>query len=1185
MSVTLYFVQIVERGSKKLPDWLSFDRNTSLLVGVPLEKDVGIHNMRMRACMIEKTNTDCQNKISKSFQIDVVEPLRTEAERGSHLVPVHAGNGNRMRNHGISGTYSSSVHVVKTPKGSLSALFEEGSFSALHEVNYIKDNVYYRHCEFGEITFYASLVLHVESNMNNLEKVFLLDCMSNFLSKDVNAFSLSQYNPSILSLTNKHIISAGPGNVIESLSNSMELSWHVACGKFKHVSDFSKVLQHNIDSGRLTAELGFGIIAWYIFADRRVPNRVKRNGARQTATPSLTQPVPTKMSDLTEFTMLTSISSTLNMDSLSPYTSTSSTVFAAPSAVLTPSASSFPKYSMPSSSHFALVISPSIVSVPVSFVSVSQNFYTPDSTHVIASTDQISDIRPSFTSLQTFVSLPSTSSLSSGSLSTSEVETGVTYPLTPSPLPTASVISLLSLSATSLTEIFSFKNVSESALRPSSVFTSLLYSSLSGHSHILTPSGPFSHLSITSSSTVEHEGLASETSLLISSISHTVSRLYFASLTLVSFPNLSSKLEETSLTTSSLNKEFSTVAFVSLLETVFTADETLPAFVSSPFVTSYTLSLSQVSVVSDTEMSKSFQSISYSSFKSLSLSSSVEISDALTAVPPFSYFMPSVLADSVSSLSAYKSSHQSSILASSPFASSKPISVSSAYISIYLSPSTTVKFLEDSAISSVAAVTFTSFSYISSTSTFTATSRVSAVDNIFSSQYLGTTSSVLHTVKMTSFINSSLMDKQSFSRISSSDFLKFENATPVQNSSGMTTLESLTNTVYSYASVFSSELTSILFIGTTLHTTEIYSSDDQTFSLVTSMLSIYPSISATANLSLLLSASDAVFPSRILQTNLTELASSDSLISSPYFPASSSEAVTMSNSVTSSASEFAMNISSTSYLIAISTESYSSFIRHSISSFISLTYSHHVITSTSSETVLPGSSFHIISSLFEPSSATFNLPDTPISSKLSSSTPHTSTTGTSMTVSLLSFPVAVTSILPTFMHSPFRPTSSSSLGSLHSVTTVSTLSPTSVSIISISSTATTKLEYYTVLSIDTAVLSLTPTPVLPLGSSLIESYSSVTKTLQLSYHSSVTRTELHTNSLSLTDTLSGLTAYVSPVLASVSSSVAVTTSVTSTSKYTSSSTMMTTTGNVYLKMNGYTSRMFIYASHLNGCQL
>lgn len=73
--------KIVERGSKKLPDWLSFDRNTSLLVGVPLEKDVGIHNMRMRACMIEKTNTDCQNKISKSFQIDVVEPLRTEAER------------------------------------------------------------------------------------------------------------------------------------------------------------------------------------------------------------------------------------------------------------------------------------------------------------------------------------------------------------------------------------------------------------------------------------------------------------------------------------------------------------------------------------------------------------------------------------------------------------------------------------------------------------------------------------------------------------------------------------------------------------------------------------------------------------------------------------------------------------------------------------------------------------------------------------------------------------------------------------------------------------------------------------------------------------------------------------------------------------------------------------------------
>ena len=53
--------------------------------------------------MIEKTNTDCENKISRSFQIDVVEPMKTEAERGSHLVPGHDGKGNRPKHYGKPG--------------------------------------------------------------------------------------------------------------------------------------------------------------------------------------------------------------------------------------------------------------------------------------------------------------------------------------------------------------------------------------------------------------------------------------------------------------------------------------------------------------------------------------------------------------------------------------------------------------------------------------------------------------------------------------------------------------------------------------------------------------------------------------------------------------------------------------------------------------------------------------------------------------------------------------------------------------------------------------------------------------------------------------------------------------------------------------------------------------------------
>ena len=294
-------LQIVERGNRKLPEWLSFDKNTSLLVGVPLEKDVGIYTIRMRACFMEKTNTECQNKISRSFQIDVVEPLRAESERGSHTVSMHAGNDNIQMHRGSLDIYPGTMHEILTNKH---------GYSRGHKIQPNKDKIHFRPCESNEITFYASLLLHVKTSLSGFERAILIDCMSKFLSKNVSAFSLSQYNLGLTSAS-KYIIAAGPGNIIESVNNSIELSWHVACGQFEHVSDFSKILQHNIDSGRLTEETNFGIIAWYVYTDKPLPRRMKRNahnGRRQTATPSFTPPLPSTLthSDVTDSAILTS---------------------------------------------------------------------------------------------------------------------------------------------------------------------------------------------------------------------------------------------------------------------------------------------------------------------------------------------------------------------------------------------------------------------------------------------------------------------------------------------------------------------------------------------------------------------------------------------------------------------------------------------------------------------------------------------------------------------------------------------------------------------------------------------------------------------------------------------------------------------------------------------------------------
>lgn len=158
-----------------------------------------------------------------------------------------------------------------------------------------------------EIVFYASLILHVAYNLTDAQKSLMIKKWSDFISKDQNLIFLSRTEAAGLQYDGKYILTAGPGNVIESLRRSVTVSWHLACGFFEQVHDFTRVLQHNIDAGRVSEELGFDVIAWYVYTDRLLPKRVKRQanmGRRRTGTPTISPPVPTTLSD--EFTSMTS---------------------------------------------------------------------------------------------------------------------------------------------------------------------------------------------------------------------------------------------------------------------------------------------------------------------------------------------------------------------------------------------------------------------------------------------------------------------------------------------------------------------------------------------------------------------------------------------------------------------------------------------------------------------------------------------------------------------------------------------------------------------------------------------------------------------------------------------------------------------------------------------------------------
>ncbi|XP_052780906.1 dystroglycan 1-like isoform X2 [Mya arenaria] len=80
-------VKIVEKGVKKLPEWLEYDSNTSVLTGTPGLGDLGVYTMRMRADCIDPAVTFCHDRISRTFHIRVDEPIKSAESRAAPDLP------------------------------------------------------------------------------------------------------------------------------------------------------------------------------------------------------------------------------------------------------------------------------------------------------------------------------------------------------------------------------------------------------------------------------------------------------------------------------------------------------------------------------------------------------------------------------------------------------------------------------------------------------------------------------------------------------------------------------------------------------------------------------------------------------------------------------------------------------------------------------------------------------------------------------------------------------------------------------------------------------------------------------------------------------------------------------------------------------------------------------------------
>ena len=241
-----------------MPLWLYFNHSSNLLIGVPTAIDEGILIIEVTATELNEDNR--QLIATTHFKVHV------QPSRDHHLFWAE--------------DHDPTNAAVKYESSSRNLKVESK-------------------CEWDQNVFHATLVLDASLNeLNAKQRVKLVYKLGNFIFQSVSQVTVSaRQSETVARLLGKHVIVAGPGNAdVTTVHTGVELAWFLGCGeKFTQQQDFVQVIEHNINTGRISKEIGFNIIGWQVI-ETQPPKPIKllrRQKRQATRTPV---PMPTVLS-------------------------------------------------------------------------------------------------------------------------------------------------------------------------------------------------------------------------------------------------------------------------------------------------------------------------------------------------------------------------------------------------------------------------------------------------------------------------------------------------------------------------------------------------------------------------------------------------------------------------------------------------------------------------------------------------------------------------------------------------------------------------------------------------------------------------------------------------------------------------------------------------------------------------
>uniref|UniRef100_A0A3P9QCA5 Dystroglycan 1 n=2 Tax=Poecilia reticulata TaxID=8081 RepID=A0A3P9QCA5_POERE len=233
-------VKVTEVGKDSLPAWLHWDGGSSVLRGLPLEEDKGVH-------YVSVTISNHTSSSSEEFSIEV-----------------HPDD-----------------HFDGDPSAPLS-----GPAAAA------EDPVQPFVCSNEEPVTVLTVILDADlTKMSSAQRVELLDRMRSFSGVELQGMKM-------LPVVNNRLFDmsafmAGPGNAKKVVENGALLSWKLGCFLDRATVPDINSVQGPAKDGSMSARLGYPVVGWHIANKKpQVPKRVRRQ-LNNTPTPVLAVLPPT----------------------------------------------------------------------------------------------------------------------------------------------------------------------------------------------------------------------------------------------------------------------------------------------------------------------------------------------------------------------------------------------------------------------------------------------------------------------------------------------------------------------------------------------------------------------------------------------------------------------------------------------------------------------------------------------------------------------------------------------------------------------------------------------------------------------------------------------------------------------------------------------------------------------------